>query len=397
LFPNFGLVALAWFASLGIDFYSVFNNVHGDIGHYQEWGGDALKGQLPYSGFEFQYPPYCLPWFMLAASFPDEHTGVRVFTLEMSAVDALIKALLLVAGFRWLKSWRAWVPFAVFTTAGVLQYFIFLKRFDLIPAAMTLAATLLLAAGSPLASGLFVALGAGTKLYPVLMIPTFGLVAWRAGNVRRFVIGLAAGSAPLFLLAFFMPWWNFLSLHEARGLQVESLYAGVIWLGQYAGLEGVTWHIQRASFEVHGPWTDAGLTLSKVLLTLTVLMSVAVSGEAASRGRGRQPGELARLALLPVLAFVAFNFVLSPQFMIWIIVLTALALTDRWSWPLAAILVGEALTPLIYPSKTYRTGLDLPRTVSMNIRNFALAAAWVGLLIETRRSARAVGLSQRRT
>jgi hypothetical protein len=33
----------------------------------------------------------------------------------------------------------------------------------------------------------------------------------------------------------------------------------------------------------------------------------------------------------------------------------------------------------------------------MNIRNFALAAAWVGLLIETRRSARAVGLSQRRT
>jgi uncharacterized membrane protein len=380
--PDSQILLLAFVASLTIDVYCVFNNVRGDIGHYWEWGGFILDGRLPYRDFLLQYPPYCIPWFVLSRLADTERHGVRLFTAAMGALDALMKVLLLQAGFRWLKGWKAWVPFAVFTAAGAGQYFVYLKRFDPIPAAMVLVAVVLFARGAWLWSGVMVALGIGTKLYPALLVPGFLAIAWRRGQARPFLIGFVAGLAPLALLAAAMPWWNFLALHGLRGLQVESLYAGVLWLAHYAGAD-ITWGIQAASFEVRGDATEPAMQLARVLLAGTVVTSVAVVTWAGFRDPDIHPGRIARLALLPILAFVAFNFVLSPQFMIWIITLAALAMTERWSWPLAAILLAEALTPLIYPTKTYRTGLNLERTIALNVRNISLAVAWVGLLVET--------------
>ena len=62
------------------------------------------------------------------------------------------------------------------------------------------------------------------------------VLAWRTGRLMPFVLGQAAGAAPLVLMGLLLPWWRFLAFHAKRGLQVESLFASIIWLGKHLEL-----------------------------------------------------------------------------------------------------------------------------------------------------------------
>ena len=93
---------------------------------------------------------------------------------------------------------------------------------------------------------------------------------------------------------------------------------------------------------------------------------------------------MARLLLVPLLAFVAFNTILSPQFMIWLLPLAAVGSLDGNPRPLLAIVLATMLTPVIYPSFgwDYGQGLNLLETFILVSRNLILAAAWWVLIKE---------------
>jgi uncharacterized membrane protein len=351
----------------------------GDLPVYANAARVLSAGEGLYNPVPFEYPPYALLWFILPPL--EEMSSFRVvFNLEMLALDLAIKIMLLLEGRRQASGVKALLPFAVWSVCGWILEYVFLRRFDLAPAAMTLGAAVLLLRGRFLQSGILISLGIGTKLFPVLLVPAALIAAWRGGRLRRLIAGGLLGLAPLALLAFVFPWWNFARFHAARGLQVESLPAAILWLGQHAAGWPVTWRQMPAWTEVGGPAADAVLPWARALWLGATALSTLLAAAVFLRREQQDYTRQAEALLLPVLAFVAFNIVLSPQYHIWFMPLAALLMVGRAPKPALILLVATALVPLFYPNRSYTVGLTLAPTLALVTRDLLLIAAWVLLV-----------------
>lgn len=374
-----GLLAGALLLVSALPFLAtVLSRVLGDTGVYANAARALREGAGLYGQVPFEYPPYALLWFLVPPAEEPRSFQV-VFNLEMLALDLAIKGMLLLEGHRQGRGLRALLPFAVWTVSGWLQEYVFLRRFDLAPAAMTVGAALLMLRGRFLLSGVLLAVGMGTKVYPVLLLPVAAIAAWREGRLGRLVAGGVLGLAPLVALAFVWPWWNFASFHAARGLQVESLPAALLWLGHHAAGWPVTWRCLPTWDELGGPMAQALLPWVRAIW-MGVTAGSALLGAAVFLRRPR-PDFTAQVEalVLPVLAFAAFNFVLSPQYHIWFMPLAALLMVGRAPRVAVLLLVATALIPLFYPSRGYHQGLSAARTLALVARDLLLVAAWAAL------------------
>ena len=134
-----------------------------------------------------------------------------------------------------------------------------LTLIDFWPALISLLAVWLFSSKRYLAGGLVMAIGIGVKLYPILLVPPLLVLAWRQGKVKPLFTGLLLGLLPLGLLSFYLPWWRFAQFQADRGLQVESLYASMLWLGHLLGVADVHWIYTNKWYEVRGAAATAVL------------------------------------------------------------------------------------------------------------------------------------------
>jgi len=359
-----------------------------DLSVYMHGIEALLQGRL-YDGHIFEYPPYALIWFLAPYAWaPDDLQGFRfAFGLEIWLFDAAIKAVLLWRAFRTRSGFPDLIPFLVYSLGSAALGHLLLMRYDAIPGALALFGVLALAGGYAVTGGALTMLAAGTKAYPALFIPILAIAAWRRGpsDFRRFVVGVAAAGAPLLLLAAWMPWWNFASFHGTRGLEVESFAASVIWaLHHVAGVDA-TWSLVGTSNELGGPLADALLGPARILWIVSTLAAFGVAilstlRMTRSTGQTTAPA-IAMQMLLTVLAFVATNIVLSPQFHLWLIPLAALMLEGRRNLPPQAVraawltFLATLLVPAFVPHKQFGAGLGGPLTAVLLLRNTLLLYA----------------------
>jgi hypothetical protein len=355
--------------------------VNGDTELYRAAGLKLLHGQPLYGDVPLEYPPYILPWWVLPSLAGSLHGFIVVFGLELLAVDLGLKWLLFADARRSTGGARALLPLAVWIVGSFFLLYVFLKRFDLVPAALTLFAASLLFHGWPLLSGLLLAAGVGTKVYPLVLLPLFVVVAARQRRWQRFAAGTIAGLLPLALAAPLVPWWQFAQLHRDRGLQAESLYASFVWLAHQFGA-AAEWAHARAGTEIHGALAARVLPIARLTWIMTVALSLLATTFRAIRFDAIDPPRFARLALVPLLAFVAFNFVLSPQYLIWLLGFLAVAAGAGWDWPLTCMALAIAAEPILYPTPWYFHGYDLSHALVLCARNLLLVAAWAGLLLK---------------
>jgi Glycosyltransferase family 87 len=369
------LIVVSWwplFGSLGGYFKQ------GDVDLYEKDADALLRGEMPYRDTVVEYPPYAVPIFLLPRAFGTDNY-LDGFRLLAALCDMLIRGGLFWVGIKHAKSLRALLPLICYCAGAPFLRFFFFQRFDLWPALICLVAVLLFSAGKAGWSGLAIAIGIGVKVYPAVFVPPLFILALRQGKARQFSIGLIAGLAPILLLSFVLPWWRFAQFQGDRGLQCESLFASLIWAAGHLGLTNATWVSVKRWTEVHGPMASALLPWARALFAVTVLSSVTIASLAATRYRQQLSlGGLARLLLVPLLAFVAFNTILSPQFMIWLLPLAAVGTLDGNPWPLLAISLATVLTPVIFPSFgwDYGQGLNLFETAILVTRNLILASVW---------------------
>ncbi len=164
-------------------------------------------------------------------------------------------------------------------------------------------------------AGIFIGLGTATKLYPLLILGAVLLLALRTGKVRAILVTAGAGAAAW--LAVNVPvaavnpegWRYFYQFTEDRPAGYSSP-----WFAYNLVAGRLGWQPLQA---------EAINTLALNLFVLACVL-IAVLALAASR-RPR----LAQLAFLIVAAFILTNKVYSPQFVIWLIPLLALA-RPRW-------------------------------------------------------------------
>ena len=350
----------------------------GDLPVYFEAARAWLSGQTPYVEVRFEYPPYALLVFAPAALVSSSLREFQLaFGLELLLVDVAIRIALLAVARQRRGLW-AYAPFLAYAAVAQLQAFWLYKRFDLIPAGLTLAAVLALSRGAAGSAGAALIAGIGTKIYPLVLAP-LGLVhSAQSARAGRFLGGAALAAAPLAVLALLWPLGRAVGFHSARGLQVESLWASVLWL--LRGWSGVQWVHAAASYEVQG-----GVAPLVLQLSIGVWIVGTAGAVLLSLVRTEEPGSgpLAARALLPVLALVALGPVFSPQYVLWIAVLAAL-LVEPARWKLAAApLAAALLTRVTYPAPGYQTGLSVGLTLALVVRNVLLVAGLAVLVLST--------------
>lgn len=352
-------------------------------------GVEALLAGRLYGEHVFEYPPYALIWFLAPYAWaPDDAERFRfAFGLQIWLFDAVIKAVLLWRGIRARQGVPDLIPFLVYSLGSAALGHLLLMKYDAVPAALALAGVLAVCGGRPFLGGAVTALAAGSKAYPALFIPILAVVAWRHSRhqFRRFALGVAVAAAPLVLLAPWLPWWNFASFHGARGLEVGSLAASIVWAMHFLGVDA-SWSLVGTSNEVGGRLADLLLAPARIVWVLSTLAALGVAVMCARQVRRNAPAEVAALLLLPLVPFVATNTVFSPQFHLWLIPLAALVLEGRASLPRPAvhaawvIFVATMIVPTFYPSREYTLGLGLWRTSVLLIRNGLLLYAAICLV-----------------
>jgi uncharacterized membrane protein len=350
--------------------------VEGDVPLYRAVSEDLFAGKVPYRDRELEYPPYAVLIFT-APGLLGKRSYAEIWVALAILCDCLIKYLLFIGGVRRPMGLRSFLPLLFYCLAVPFIRYFYFERYDIWPALVCLSAILFFCWGRHATSGAAIGLGVGIKVYPVVFIPALIVVAFRQGKATRFAAGLCAGLLPIALLSFFVPWWRFAEFQNGRGLQVESLGASVLWLGNKLGMIQAHWEFTKKWFEVTGPSAMATLTWVRCIFAIAVALCTLLAARVAARRSSFSVGQLARLLLMPLLAFVAFNPVFSPQFIIWLLPLAALAsLEGRWL-PVLATQMAALLTPIIYPSlfQDYASGLNSLETSVLVLRNLALVGA----------------------
>jgi hypothetical protein len=349
----------------------------GDIHVYKTDADTLIKGQIPYRDTLVEYPPYAIPIFLLPRVFGSENY-LDWFMMMAALCDLSIRAALVLAGVRYAKSLRSLLPLICYCAAVPFLRFFLFQRFDLWPAFICVTALLLFCAEKPGWSGLLIAIGIGVKAYPIVFVPPLLVLALRQRKAGHFSAGLIGGLSPILLLGFEVPWWRFAQFQGDRGLQCESLVASLVWGANHLGLTDATWVPVNRWTEVQGSMASALFPWARALLIVTVLFSIMIASCAAAQCKRPTIGSIARLLLGPLLAFVAFNQVLSPQFMIWLLPLAALGTLEGNLWLVFGIPLATMLTPVIFPSLSgnYSTGLNSLETMILVTRNLMLVVVW---------------------
>jgi hypothetical protein len=334
--------------------WQVSGNAVTDIPLYHSYGERVAGGLVPYRDFGFEYPPGALPALVLPALVTDSLSGYRVVFAAEMAVAGAIGVLLLAAGFRRLGRSidDRRITLAVVAVLPAFLGGVILTRFDLVPAALVAGALVLLIAGRVRAAAVVVGLGIAVKLYPAVLVPLFAVVAWRKSGRRELGVVVALALAPAVVA--YLPFLllgpdgvvDSLGRQLGRPLQIESVGAGLLLaLHQAAGLD-LEWASGSGSQNLRGTGADA----LAVLQGLAQAAAVALVWIAFARGPASVE-RLVRHAAAAVVAFVALSKVLSPQFMVWLVLLVPLVGGIRSRAALWLTALACALTALWFPAR----------------------------------------------
>ncbi len=321
------------------------------------WGG----GSIPYVGFQPEYPPGALPFFLVPWLFSGNGADyARAFAVEMAIFDLAAYLLVLLWGRRLRPG--SWLPTvamgACYLAITAALYPVLYTRFDIVPGALVLGAlTLAYTPGRLFWSAVLLGLAGAVKLWPLGLGPAWLLLAYRRrgwGHLLTTGVGLAIGLAIPFAPLLPKAGWavlKFLEYHSDRGIEIGSIWASLALLVNMANISDMydAWTVHDfGAFHVKGPVAATYARWSMWLLPVGVLLPQ-VGAFFGQLGRKEdERGEIGIFVTLGAVAgFMVFGKVLSPQFALWLAPLMPLACR---SVPMILVAIGIAIgTTIEYP------------------------------------------------
>jgi hypothetical protein len=267
-------------------------------------------------------------------------------------------------------------------------------HFDLFPVALVLGALLLLALDRPRTGFAVLGLAVMTKAFPIVIVAV--AIAWLVGRGRRrdawqgalvcaAVIGAIGGLA---VVASPEGALDAVRYHLDRPVQVESSPALAMLALDAVGAGDAE---SVSSFRSDGLLHPAADALASLLLTLFVALVALLCVRAAGGSReGLTARELVLASLAACAGFALFGKVLSPQFVIWVLPLGALAFAWRMHALAAAVALVAVLTQIEFPAHYFDVVAREPPAIGLvAMRNLALAGVIALSLRELRAARRA--------
>jgi uncharacterized membrane protein len=322
-----GLVVLGVYAiALWFERYGIRSSTHGsDVTLYEMRAASIAHGSIPYRDFYFEYPPGALAPIMAAEPFSNYATAFKVVMAVIGAGALGFAAACLPRGYG--GSW----PLLAIAAAPAAVGSVFVNRFDLWPALLTVAALAFLVRGRPTAGFALLAAGAATKIFPAVALPAAAVWVWRTRGreaLRRALLAFAVtGLLILLPFAILGPGglrYSF-TIQLTRHLQTESLGGALLLVAHRLGLYSPTIATGNpGSLDLFGRLPDVVGVLNIVLVLLLVVWGALL----LARGRVDSDRMLAG-TVAAVCVYVAFGKVLSPQYVLWLIPLVPLVRRQR--------------------------------------------------------------------
>jgi len=184
-------------------------------------------------------------------------------------------------------------------------------NWDLLAVALLAAAMLMWSRGRALAFGVLLGLATAAKFYPFLLLGPLLLLCWRAGRWREFttaVLGAVGAWLAVNLPVMFLApegWAKFYSFSRERGVDFGSVF---LFISRFFNIE---------------------ITYSTANTCAMIMMLFACVGIAVLTLTAPRRPRFAQLAFLIVAIFILTNKVYSPQYVLWLVPLAALA-RPRW-------------------------------------------------------------------
>ena len=353
--------------------FGIFDSNVGGHGFEQSYANVILDGNMPYRDFISEYPPLALLSFLLPGIFFHNYGGyVFGYVLEMYLCNLVILYIIWRLAQRYkLGVWRT---LGMYTLCIAAMNTIVTGRFDILPAMLVLASLYAFIKGKNKTAWVILALGAMTKLYPLVIAPLFALFLLQQKQYRRLAQGIAVFAVVLLVLN--VPWIiaspsgyidfgnltnpnTFLGYHMERGLHSESSYASILMIGQmmgwtqlYAGLTYGSWNIISPAADAMADvsfYITAALLAFLYVFYIQRLMKNHCHTDEDGMLDSRMTQYLLRYSLLAVFIMLLASKVLSPQFLIWLCPLIPLVLV-RWRYlPVAAFIFVCIFTQYVYP------------------------------------------------
>lgn len=370
-----------------IGFWTPEGAEYQDINSYEAWSNIlATEHRMPTED-SWQYPPGA--GFMMLIPRISGVDFAPSFVAVMLIVDLIGLGLISLLAKREHRDVGVWIWLLAMPLLSVLP----ILRFDLVPTVIAIAA-LIVIHRRPNWFGALAGLGAVIKVWPIFVL--FG--EWDRKRLLRSIVAAAAAIAAVFALAtiLFGSQTGFLTNQGDRGLQIESVAASPWQLRDVITGTPIPTAQRFGTNEVASDLGDAvGKGLD--LLAFAVLLAAAIWWWMRDRALRRGREDLADPVLSRdfvfaiVLLSVVTSRVLSPQFMVWLVGLSAVVLTagksrlQRPAWiVVGAVLLSASLSP-----------------TTLVLRNAALlfatidAAVTMALVVADRRSSEAAQASLR--
>jgi hypothetical protein len=341
-----------------------------DVVEYLHKAEALSRGEVPYRDFPLEYPPLALlamavPYF----AWPWPSPNLEVYRWLFTAWESLLLVALVIVASRMAgrlarglttadgaaasRAIATRVLVLVIVAAPSLAW-----RFDLLPAVLAALAILWALEGRSALAGVAIGLGALAKIYPLALVPALA-VMWLAPvdgrRLARFGAGLGAtvsiGLLPVVTIAGDQA-WAFVTYQAERGLQLETLPAGLILLMRTWTGERVPVSFDHGAVQVAGSMAHAYLTIqpwvSAICFVALAALSLIVSRREMRFHGAVQPRTIVLIASAFILLLLVTNKVFSVQYFVWLLPLVAF-LPRRQFW-LAALIgaLSVGIHPLLY-------------------------------------------------
>jgi hypothetical protein len=315
---------------------------------YWDFASAARYGQWPYVHYWVEYPPV-FPWFaagLYALSSLGSSAAQGIFyalnALFLVAADGAILYLVFRLGQR-LYGTRWGTLAALMQTVLFVPIYIYTGWFDTWPTALVLLSVLLVVEQRPRPAGIVVAVGALTKIFPLLVAP----VAWlyfRSAQRKTFALWTTVTACAIALPLLMSG--STMTLASARGF-LQRLSWETIWavLEGYTSSGGVPAPAQRfdpqqLSWIEHATFIPGWLLIAALVVAITIVL-LRAPRPVTARTVVILTGLLINLMLI-------FSKGYSPQYLTWVTPwLALLGIEYRRFWFLAAGLAAANL--LEYP------------------------------------------------
>jgi hypothetical protein len=290
-----------------------------------------------------EYPVLTLVPFSLGLIVPQTGYWYQIaFAVWMAVIAGLLYFIL-----KYYRSTSAALAFALYLVLG--NWATAEARFDLIPAALTLGAVVLVGKARWRWAFALLALATLLKFYPIVLIPPL-LIAqqlqytdkwtfWRRWQALGVFLALCVSVTAFSLLLNVVDTLNPFRYFFSRPIQIESFPAVLVWLGSFVG------------YPVQYPFTFQSQNMASALSSkIGIVTSVLLAGGLLYTFwlQWQRKIDIIMSSLLSLLILLAAGKVLSPQYLIWVAPFVAYVGQCHWKWLVTWGTVA-LLTTIIFP------------------------------------------------